>query len=50
MILVMNTTGLFDTDQPFTVITKDRIEIFLPGLWDEVFKIPTPSPITEVFT
>ncbi len=46
----MNTTGLFDTDQPFTVITKDRIETFLPGLWDEVFKIPTPSPITESVT
>jgi hypothetical protein len=53
MLLVMNTTSLFEPDQPLTVITKDRIQSFLPGLWDEVFKISTPSPIssstTEVF-
>jgi hypothetical protein len=52
MLLVMNTTSLFDADQPLTVITKDRIHSFLPGLWDEVFKIatPVPSPTTEVIT
>jgi hypothetical protein len=46
----MNTTSLFDPDQPLTVITKDRIHSFLPGLWEEVFKIatPVPSPTTEV--
>jgi hypothetical protein len=52
MLLVMNTTGLFDNDESLTVITKDRIHSFLPGLWDEVFKIstppPIPSPTTEV--
>ena len=50
MLLVMNTTSLFDPDQPLTVITKDRIHSFLPGLWEEVFKIATPvsSPTTEV--
>ena len=48
MLLVMNTTSLFDPDQPLTVITKDRIQTFFPGLWDEVFKISTPSPIIEV--
>lgn len=40
----MNTTSLFDPDQPLTTITKDRIQSFLPGLWDEVFKIATPLP------
>ncbi|CAF4900663.1 unnamed protein product [Rotaria sp. Silwood1] len=40
----MNTTGLFDGDQPLTVITKDRIHSFLPGLWDEVFKMSTSLP------
>ncbi|CAF3886360.1 unnamed protein product [Adineta steineri] len=45
MLLVMNTTGLFEPDQPLTVVTKDRIHSFLPGLWDEVFKISTPTPI-----
>ena len=40
----MNTTSLFDDDQPLTVITKERIHSFLPGLWEEVFKIPTPLP------
>ena len=42
MLLVMNTTSLFDADQPLTVITKDRIHSFLPGLWDDVFKVSTP--------
>jgi hypothetical protein len=42
MLLVMNTTGLFDSDQPLTVITKDRMHSFLPGLWEEVFKMSTP--------
>lgn len=42
MLLVMNTTGLFDGDQPLVVITKDRIHSFLPGLWQEVFKMATP--------
>jgi len=44
MLLVMNTTGLFDGDQPLTVITKDRMHSFLPGLWEEVFKMSTPPP------
>jgi hypothetical protein len=52
MLLVMNTTGLFDSNQPLTVITQDRIHSFLSGLWEEVFKIstplPSPSPTTEV--
>jgi len=46
MLLVMNTTGLFDSDQALTVITKDRIHSFLPGLWEEVFKMSTPPPLT----
>jgi hypothetical protein len=50
MLLVMNTTSLFDADQPLTVITKDRIHSFLPGLWDDVFKVSTPpaSPSAAV--
>ncbi|CAF2709471.1 unnamed protein product [Rotaria sp. Silwood2] len=44
MLFVMNTTGLFDGDQPLTVITKDRIHSFLPGLWEEVFKMSTSLP------
>ncbi|CAF0848856.1 unnamed protein product [Adineta ricciae] len=47
MLLVMNTSGLFEPDQPLTIITKNRIDSFLPGLWEEVFKISTPSPTTE---
>ncbi len=46
----MNTTGLFDGDQPLSVITKDRIHSFLPGLWEEVFKMsapPLPSTIVS---
>lgn len=42
MLLVMNTTGLFDGDQRLTVITKDRLHSFLPGLWEEVFKMSAP--------
>lgn len=49
----MNTTGLFESDQPLTVITKDRIHSFLPGLWEEVFKMSTSLPTfvssSEVF-
>ena len=48
MLLVMNTSGLFEPDQPLTVITKNRIDTFLPGLWEEVFKISTPPPTAEV--
>lgn len=47
----MNTTSLFDPEQPLTKITKEKIETFLPGLWDDVFKIATPLPLattTEV--
>lgn len=44
----MNTSGLFEPDQPLTVITKNRIDSFLPGLWEEVFKISTPPPTAEV--
>jgi hypothetical protein len=45
MLLVMETTGLFNKDQSdikfsqLYVITKDRIESFLPGLWDDLFKM-----------
>jgi len=44
MLLVMETTGLFNkenTDLKFSQlcgITKDRIESFLPGLWEDLFK------------
>ena len=49
MLLVMNTTSLFDPEQQLTVITKDRLHTFLPGLWDEVFKVSPPTPTaTEV--
>ena len=52
MLLVMNTTGLFDDNPSLTVITKEKIHGFFPGLWEEVFKIstppPIPSPTTEV--
>ncbi len=44
----MNTTGLFDGDQPLTVITKDRMHSFLPGLWEEVFKMSTPPLSTPI--
>lgn len=42
----METTGLFSRINPDTkftqlsLITKDRIELFLPGLCDELFKTP----------
>ena len=45
MLLVMNTTSLFESDRALTVITKDRIHSFLPGLWEEVFKMSTPLTI-----
>jgi len=44
MLLVMDTTGLFNqnnSDVKFSqlcIITKDRIESFLPGLWEDLFK------------
>ena len=47
MLLVMNTTGLFEGDQPLSVITKDRIHSFLPGLWEEVFKMSPPPLSTQ---
>lgn len=47
MLLVMNTTGLFEADQPLSVITKDRIHSFLPGLWEEVFKMSPPPLSTQ---
>lgn len=52
----METTGLFsqiNQDAKFTqlcLITKDRIESFLPGLWDELFKstsLSSTSKLTE---
>ncbi|CAF2138284.1 unnamed protein product [Rotaria magnacalcarata] len=49
MLLVMNTTGLFDGEQPLSVITKDRIHSFLPGLWEEVFKMSTSVSQSETF-
>ena len=49
MILVMNTTGLFETDQSLTMITKDRIHCILPGLWQEVFKM-TAASTSEVIS
>jgi hypothetical protein len=45
MLLVMNTTSLFDADPSLTAISKERIHSFLPGLWDDVFKVATP-PVT----
>ena len=50
MLLVMNTTSLFDPDQPLTLITIDRIRSFLPGLWEEVFKPSTPPPVPSSTT
>ena len=49
MLLVMETTGLFNkdnTDLKFSQlcsITKDRIESFLPGLWEDLFKVTNNS-------
>ena len=48
MLLVMNTTGLFDNNQSLVVMTKDRIQSFFPSLWEEVFKISTLPSMTEV--
>ncbi len=45
MLLVMETTGLFNQNNSnvkfsqLCVITKDRIESFLPGLWEDLFKL-----------
>ena len=54
MLLVMETTGLFSqinsNDTKCTqlcLITKDRIELFLPGLWDELFKTSSKSSNKE---
>lgn len=44
----METTGLFNQNNPdikfsqLCIITKDRIESFLPGLWEDLFKIKQP--------
>ena len=44
MLLVMETTGLFNKDNSdikfsqLCGITKDRIESFLPGLWEDLFR------------
>ncbi|CAF1475038.1 unnamed protein product, partial [Didymodactylos carnosus] len=46
MLLVMDTTALFDSGQ-LTVISKDRIHSFLPGLWDEVFKMSPPLSVAK---
>ena len=41
----METTGLFNKNNPdikfsqLCSITKDRIESFLPGLWEDLFKV-----------
>ncbi len=50
----METTGLFSqinsNDTKCTqlcLITKDRIELFLPGLWDELFKTSPKSSNKE---
>jgi hypothetical protein len=54
MLLVMETTALFSqinsNDTKCTqlcLITKDRIELFLPGLWDELFKTSSKSSNKE---
>lgn len=59
MLLVMETTGLFNQNNPdikfsqLCVITKDRIESFLPGLWEDLFRanntntVPAPSSPTN---
>ncbi len=49
----METTGLFNqTNQDIKcsqlcLITKDRIESFLPGLWDDLFKTGPKSTISS---
>ena len=51
--LVMETTGLFskdNTDLKFSQlcgITKDRIESFLPGLWEDLFKVSNLNKISQ---
>ena len=50
MLLVMETTGLFNQNNPdikfsqLCSITKDRIESFLPGLWEDLFKPNVVQP------
>ena len=45
----METTGLFNQNNPdikfsqLCSITKDRIESFLPGLWEDLFKVNTKN-------
>lgn len=54
MLLVMETTGLFKEGETthfssLGSITKDRIDSFLPGLWEDLFRVNTknnPPPIT----
>lgn len=49
MLLVMETTGLFNENQDSKLfsslcsITKDRIESFLPGLWEDLFRVNTKN-------
>ena len=64
MLLVMETTGLFNITasssnnikfSQLSSITKDRIESFLPGLWEETFKINNknemkPTVVSSVTT
>lgn len=44
MLLVMDTTGLFNISSSdikicqLRDVTKDRIDSFLPGLWEDLFK------------
>jgi brefeldin A-resistance guanine nucleotide exchange factor 1 len=49
MLLVMETTGLFNSElSQLSIITKDRIESFLPGLWSETFKINSKNELKVV--
>ncbi|CAF0877301.1 unnamed protein product [Brachionus calyciflorus] len=53
MLLVMETTGLFNqtnADAKFSslcAITKDRIESFLPGLWQDLFRVNSAPPSVQ---
>jgi hypothetical protein len=53
MLLVMETTGLFNennADIKFSTlcsITKDRIESFLPGLWEDLFRAAAANTNTN---
>jgi hypothetical protein len=48
MLLVMETTGLFNSQfSQLSIITKDRIESFLPGLWEETFKINNKNEVKQ---